>query len=166
MRTSALVVSLFALAAAAQPATREATFARSRFEVGLPAEVTLVGLTAGVRPELLLRFGDEGTRSRLRLAVGALAGPEQLLVPAALGYRAVYRQGATVQPLLGAGVETQWRFVTDAPAVWALGGYVEGGVGVALAPRVSLGAMIAVDVMVLGTPGVGLTPRLLLTVGL
>jgi len=163
MRTSALVAFLAAFTAVAQP---EAVFARSRFEVGLPVEVTLVGLTAGVRPELLFRFGAEGTRSRLRLAAGVLAGPEQLLVPVAVGYRAVYRQGALVQPLLGVGAETQWRLVTDAPAVWALGGYLEGGVGVRLAARVSLSGMLAIDVMLLGTPGAGLTPRLLLTVGL
>lgn len=166
MRTSALVVALVAASATAQPVAREAPLSRQRFEVGLPAEVTLVGLTAGVRPELLFRFGDAGSRSRLRLAAGVLAGPEQLLVPLAAGYRAVYRPGRRVQPLFGVGVEAQLRFVTDAPVVPAFGGYLEGGVGVVVAARVSVSAMLAADVMVLGTPGFGLTPRLLLTVGL
>jgi hypothetical protein len=95
--------------------------------------------------------------------VGLFAGPEQLFLPISLGYRAVFRQGAVVHPLVGAGLELQHRFVSDLPPVRAFGGYLEGGVGFEVAPGWSVGALLAVDVMVLGEPGVGVGPRVFFT---
>lgn len=155
MRTERLVaVALVAssLAAAQGPTTR--------FEVGVPLEVTLVGLTFGVRPELLFRLGDETSVSRARLAVGVLAGKDQLFVPVSLGYRAQFRQGARVQPLVGAGVELQHRWVPDLPLVQQFGFYGEGGVVFAVTPRLDLGVVLGFDVMIWGGPGIGLGPRL------
>lgn len=151
MRTrSALLCLLISSSALAQD---------SRFEVGLPVEVTLVGLTFGVRPEVLFRPGDPGTVSRLRLAFGVLGGPDQLFLPLSFGYRAQFRQHAIVQPAVGAGIELQHRVVSDLPAVRQFGLYFELGVGFAVNPLLSVSAMVGMDLMLI-VPGVGLGPRL------
>lgn len=134
--------------------------ALGRFTFALPAEVTVVGLTYGVRPEVLYRPGPRGSRSRLRLALGVLDGPEQLFVPASLGYRAIFRPTRRVRPELGAGVEVQHRLVSDFPAVRQYGVYVESGVAVAVTHGLTIGVAVAIDVMLWGGPGAGLGPRL------
>lgn len=155
MRTSALVAVLVAsVALAGEP---------SRVELGVGGEVTLIGLTWGARPELLVRLGEPGSVSRLRFAVGLLAGREQVFVPVSVGYRAVFRQSATVQPMVGLGLEQQNRSVPDLEVVRQLGGYLEGGVGVVLARGFSLGVALSLDVMIFGGPGVGLGPRVFFT---
>ena len=155
--SAALLIAQLALAGA--PAA-EAGPALTRFELVVPAEVTLVGLTFGVRPELLFRLGEEGTRSRLRLAAGLFIGPEHTFVPVSFGYRALFRQGATVQPIVGLGVEFQQRFVSDLPTVRQGAVYVEGGVSFELTARWSVGAMISIDVSLLGGAGASVDPRL------
>jgi len=157
MSTSAALL-LAQLALGAAPA-EEAGPAPGRFELVLPAEVTLVGLTFGLRPELLFRPGEEGTRSRLRLAAGLFIGPEQTFVPVSFGYRAIFRQGAVVQPIAGAGIELQQRFVSDYPAVRQGAVYVEGGVGFELSARWSVGAMVSIDASLLGGAGASVDPR-------
>ncbi len=163
MRTSALASSLFALvlatAAARADAPDRCATAPARFTLALPAEITVVGLTYGARPEVLYRPGAPASASRLRLAVGVLDGPDQLFIPLSLGYRAVFRGRHRVQPAVGAGVELQHRLVSDYPAVRQYGVYVEGGVGVAATPRLAFGVMVAIDVMLYGGPGAGLGPR-------
>lgn len=159
--SAALALGEAPAVATAPPAAPEKP---SWLEVGLHGEVTLVGLTGGVRGELLFRLGPPGVASRLRLSLGVLGGPDQLFIPVSLGYRAVYRQRATVQPLFGVGLEVQHRLVSDAPVVRQLGVYLEGGVGFAVLPaRLTLGALLGLDVMFLGGPGVGLGPRIFLT---
>jgi hypothetical protein len=156
-----------ALALAEPPAVAEQPPAAeprpSWLELGLNGEVTLVGLTYGVRPELLFRLGPPGTASRLRLSFGILTGPDQLFIPVSVGYRANYRQHATVQPLFGVGLELQNRLVADADVVRQFGLYLEGGVGFAFAQHFAAGAALGLDVMFLGGPGVGLAPRVFLT---
>lgn len=153
MRTSAMALGLLAsMAAANEP--------QSRFEVQLPVEVTLVGLTWGVRPEFLIRPGEPGSVSRLRVAIGVLAGKDQIFLPLSVGYRAVFRQGQLVQPSLGAGLELQHRIVEDLAPIRQWGVYLEGGVGFSVTPQLSLGAMVSMDVMLLGGPGIGLGPRI------
>lgn len=163
MRTSAIAATPLALAFAATAARADppdaCATAPARFTIALPAEVTVVGLTYGVRPEVLYRPGGPASASRLRLAVGVLDGPDQLFVPLSLGYRAVFRGRQRVQPAVGAGVELQHRLVSDYPAVRQYGAYVEGGVGFAATPRLALGLMVAIDVMLYGGPGAGLGPR-------
>ncbi|MDP1829305.1 MAG: hypothetical protein Q8L48_38930 [Archangium sp.] len=151
MRTSALLTALLASAAAAQD---------SRFEVNVPVEVTLVGLTFGVRPELLFRPGEPGSVSRLRLAFGVLGGPDHLFLPLSLGYRAQFRQAHVVQPAVGLGLELQHRLVNDLAPVRQFGAYLEGGVGFAVSPRVSVSVMLGLDLMLFGGPGFGFGPRL------
>jgi hypothetical protein len=154
-----LVVATGTARADDAPRTSDCAWSHVRFTVVLPAEVTVVGLTYGVRPEVLYRYGDRDAVSRLRLAVGLLDGPDQLFIPLSVGYRAVFRQARRVQPEVGGGVELQHRLVPDFHAVRQYGVYVEGGVGVAVNDRLSLGLMVAIDVMLFGGPGVGLGPR-------
>ncbi len=142
------------------PVAADGPLCAPRFTVAVPVEVTLVGLTAGVRPEVLYRFGADGARSRVRLAVGLLDGPDQFFLPISLGYRAIFRQRARVQPAVGVGLELQHRLVSDFHAVRQYGGYVEGGLEVAIDGRWSIGLMMAIDVMIYGGPGIGLGPRL------
>ena len=151
-----------------------------RFELAVPAEVTLVGLTFGVRPELLFRPGEPGSVSQLRLAFGVLGGPDQLFLPLSLGYRAQFRRAHVVQPAVGVGLELQHRLAFDLPAVTQFGVYLELqhrlafdlpavtqfgvylelGVGFAVSPRVTLSAMFGADLMLFGGPGFGFGPRL------
>lgn len=165
MRTSALFVLLACASASAEELTEAPEPERfaSRFELGLPVEVTLVGLTAGVRPEVLYRPGEPGTVSRVRFAIGFFGGPDQFFLPVSLGYRAVFRQAHLVQPLVGAGLEYQGRFVSDFHPVHAFGAYLEGGVAFQVAARWSVGALLSMDVMFFGTPGFGLSPRVLVS---
>jgi hypothetical protein len=168
MRTElAALTALAALVALVGPSAADDGAERGelaqRFTLGLPAEVTLVGLTYGARPEVLYRFGERGSRSRIRLAVGLLDGPEQLFVPISLGYRAIFRQDGVVRPSVGAGVEMQQRFVPDYMTVRQYGVYVEGGLEIAFAPKWSVGTIVALDVMVAGGKGAGLGPRLFVT---
>jgi len=132
----------------------------SRFELAVPAEVTLVGLTFGVRPELLFRPGEPGSVSQLRLAFGVLGGPDQLFLPLSLGYRAQFRRAHIVQPAVGVGLELQHRLGFDLPVVRQFGVYLELGVGFAVSPRVTLSAMFGADLMLFGGPGFGFGPRL------
>lgn len=139
---------------------KESPLAAHRFTVGLPAEVTVVGLTLGIRPEVLYRFGCAGSRSRLRAAIGILDGPEQLFVPVSVGYRAIFRQRSTVTAMVGVGGEWQNRIVSDLPTVRQYGVYLEGGVGITATARLTIDFAVALDVMVFGGPGIGLGPRL------
>lgn len=157
MRTSVIAIVLLICLGQARG---EPWGARERLTLSLPGEVTLVGLTAGVRPEVLYRFGDLPARSRVRVAIGLLDGPEQFFMPISVGYRVIFRVPRTVQPQLGAGLELQHRFVSDYHAVRQFGFYVEGGCGFAIDARLAVGAIVALDVMMYGGPGAGLGPRL------
>ncbi|MBP9087656.1 MAG: hypothetical protein KBG15_16155 [Kofleriaceae bacterium] len=147
-------------AAASDLTGTESPLAAHRFTVGLPAEVTVVGLTMGIRPEVLYRFGCAGTRSRLRAAIGVLNGPDQFFVPVSVGYRAIFRQRSTVTAMVGVGGEWQNRIVSDLPTVRQYGLYLEGGVGIKATARFTIDFAVALDVMVFGGPGIGLGPRL------
>ena len=155
MRTSLVVLGLLALPARAQEPS-----APGRFELFVAPEVTLVGLSAGVRPELLVRLGGEGPH-RLRLAPGLLLGPEFTYVPVALGYRASFRDGHVVRPLVGAGLEYQYRFVSDGEPARQLAFYLEAGATFAVSSRLSVGLAGSADVTFRGGPGAGLGVRAL-----
>ena len=87
-----------------------------RLSVGGGAEVDLVGLAFGARPELLFRpFRPDG-RSNLRLAAGVMQGPEITFVPVNLGYRLILSPGRPARAHIGGGLEWQnfW-YGGDAP---------------------------------------------------
>jgi len=106
MRIETVVLTVLLAATPAFAAAEDSGTIADHFSAGAGAEVDLVGLAYGVRPELLFRpVADAG--AHIRLAVGFLAGPEITFLPVALGYRHVFRLGRKVQPHLGAGVEWQ-----------------------------------------------------------
>ena len=130
----------------------------SHLEVGLWPEVTLVGLSGGARAELAYRPGRVGTASRIRLAPGVLGGPEFTYVPVALGYRAIFRSAAIVQPILGTGLEFQYRWVSETDAR-QLAWYGEVGVQFAPRPDLAVGVVASLDWAFAGPPGAGLVLR-------
>lgn len=134
---------------------------RDHVELGIAPEITAVGLSGGARAQLLWRPGGPRTVSRVLLAPGFLSGPEFDYVPVALGYRAVFRHGAVVRPLVGAGVEYQHRWVDDAPAARQLAVYLEFGSMFTVAPHWSVGLAAGMDATVAGGLGFGLLGRLI-----
>lgn len=152
-----------ALAAFAVSQDAHADSWRERFEVGLAPELTLVGLAGGARAQLAWLPGGPRSVSRMLLTPGFLVGPEFDYVPVGLGYRAVFRAGRVVRPLVGAGVEYQHRDVSDAPAARQLAVYLEGGSMFAVAPQWMVGAAVGMDVTVAGGFGFGLLGRAIVT---
>jgi hypothetical protein len=129
------------------------------FTALLGLEASVVGLSVGPRAELLWRFGAPGTVSRLRTTIGVMPGPEFVFVPIGIGYRAVFREHATVRPFGGAGYEAHF-FLTDGPsyAQWAAI-YFEGGCGFGLTDRISIGVATSLDWTFAGERGPGLQGR-------
>ncbi len=161
MRTELALAAALALVTAA-PAARAETW-RDRFEFGLAPELTLVGLAGGARAQIAWLPGGPRSVSRVVLAPGVLVGPEFDYFPVALGYRAVFRAGSVVRPLVGAGVEYQHRQVDDAPAARQLAVYLEGGSMFSVAPQWMVGVAVGMDATVAGGLGFGLLARVLVT---
>ncbi len=162
---SALAILLFSTttlaAEAAGPPPAPAAPAPDRpFTALLGVEASIIGLSFGPRAEMLYRLGPPGSVSHLRTTLGVLVGPEFVFVPVGLGYRAVFRQGKTVQPLVGLGYEAHF-FVTEGPVFvqWATV-YLEGGAGFAITDRFSVGAAVSLDWSFAGEGGPGLQTRL------
>ncbi len=156
-----LAFSATALQAAASEPPAPAVHSPDRpYTALLGFEASIVGLSFGPRAELLYRLGPPGSVSHVRTTVGVLIGPEFVFVPAGLGYRAVFREGKTVQPLVGLGYEAHF-FFTKGPifAQWATV-YLEAGSGFAITDRVSIGAAISADWSFAGEGGPGLQTRL------
>lgn len=170
MRTEAAVPSALALllltttalaAEGSAPPPPSAVESEDRpFTALLDLEASVIGLSFGPRVELLRRLGSPGSVSHLRTTVGALDGPEFVFVPMGLGYRAVFRQDKTVQPLVGLGYEAHF-FVTKGPVFvqWAAV-YLEAGSGFAITDRLSVGSAVSVDWSFLVEGGPGLQTRL------
>lgn len=98
-----------------------------RLSVGAGAEVTLVGLAFGVRPELLFRpFRADGI-GHLRIAAGVMQGPELTFIPANLGYRAIFSPGRSARAHLGLGLEWQNFFYGGDSPRSRLAAYAETG---------------------------------------
>ncbi|MGC4116568.1 MAG: hypothetical protein QM765_18720 [Myxococcales bacterium] len=155
--TPAVPVETPAPAAAAVPevlaAIDEPLTAASRLTLIASPEVNLVGLAYGVRFEIDYRPFEPGTVSRFRFALAFDYGPEFFYLPVALGYRAVFRQDGIVRPLVGVGLELQSFFITDAPTIRNLSGYLEGGVLFALDSHWEIGFVASLEYAPLFSPG-------------
>lgn len=147
---------------AAEPPPAEEAERGTQVLLELGVEATLVGLGFGARPELLIQPGGPGTASQIRFAVGVFGGPDHLFIPVSVGYRAHFRSTKLLQPMVGAGLEMQNRFVSDLPAVNQYGLYLEGGLVFGITRSLFAGVMVTADLMLFGGPGFGLGPRLLL----
>ncbi len=148
------------VAAAIALSPRPALADEGAFSVGVPIELDVVGFVVGPRPELLWRPGSAGSVSHVRVALGALFGPEYGYFPAALGWRGRFRHGARVQPFVGAGAELQTFVALDAAPYWRLGWYLEGGVDVRLIGAHHVTLQVAPDLSVGNHLGVGLSTRI------
>lgn len=107
------------------------------FSIGIPAEVDLLGLAFGVRPELLWR--PFGGATHLRLATGLMAGPELAFVPLSLSVRGRWFLQSRVHPIAGIGGELQTFYASDHPVVARLAYFGELGVDVDITQPWSVG---------------------------
>lgn len=165
MRTDALLTAIVATCFASQAhaqtdlsAAGASDQTTSHFTVGAGAEIDLVGLAYGVRPEFLYRpIADSG--ANLRIAVGLLAGPEITFLPASIGYRHVWSRNRRVRPHLGGGLEYQtfWYGGDHPTSRSAL--YVETGFEIRVG-KMWLGIQGAPDLSVFSGFGFGLAGRI------
>jgi len=163
MRTDRPIAIAIACAAALASREARADTWLEHFEFGLAPELTLVGLAGGARAQVLWRPGGPRTVSRVVFSPGVLIGPEFDYFPVGLGYRAVFRAGSIVRPLVGAGLDYQQRQVDDAPAARQLAVYLEGGAMFAVSPQWSVGLAVGMDATVAGGLGFGLLTRVIVT---
>ena len=110
------------------------------FSVGVPAEVDLVGLAFGVRPELLWR--PFGGATHLRVATGLMVGPELAFVPVSLSVRGRWFPKGRVHPIAGIGAELQTFYASDHAPVARASYFGELGVDVDVADRWSVGLVL------------------------
>lgn len=138
--------------APAAPVDEPLTAASRLTLIGSP-EVNIIGLSYGLRLELDWRPFEPGTVSRFRLALAFDYGAEFFYLPVAIGYRAVFRQSGTVRPLVGLGLELQSFFITDAPVIRKVSGFVEFGVLFALDSHWEVGLVASLEYAPLFSPG-------------
>lgn len=113
-----------------------------RFTLGVPAEVDLVGLAAGVRPELRWRPVRADGATELRVATGLMVGPELAFVPASLSLRGRWFPKAPVHPVGGLGTELQLFFSGGHPVVARQAVIFELGVDVDVSERAAVGLVL------------------------
>jgi hypothetical protein len=131
-----------------------------RFSLGVPAEVNIIGLAYGVRPEVLYRpFSTDGG-THLRLAVGVLPGPEFVYVPLNVGWRQIFRRAHRLQPHVGAGFEEEILIITEADNVHRRLIYLETGLEWRFMPQGLIGLQMAPSLSVFARPGLILPVRL------
>jgi hypothetical protein len=131
-----------------------------RFSVGVPLEATVVGFSAGLRPELLYRPFSADGGTHLRVALGVMPGLEFTFMPVNIGWRQIFRRGEFYQPVVGAGYEHQLFLIPDYETVQRGALYLEGGSDFRLDEHSHVGALIAVDAAVFTRPGFGLSGRI------
>lgn len=113
-----------------------------RFSLGVPAEVDLVGLAVGVRPELLWRPVRADGATHVRVATGLMVGPELAFVPLSLSLRGQWFPKRDVHPLAGVGAELQTFYASGHPVVARLAGFAEVGVDVEVTESWSVGLVL------------------------
>lgn len=99
--------------------------ARAAWSVGVPVEMTWVGLGFGLHPEVVWRPVAPDGALQLRAATGLVIGPELALVPVSLGLRgmALPRRRVSFGP--GIGVQLQGFLPNHHPPVARLDLYLE-----------------------------------------
>jgi len=145
-----LVASLTPGAHAADP---------SRFSVGIPAEVELVGLGVGVHPELLYRPFQPDGGFHLRLAPGLALGPELAFVPVAASVRQVILPRKQVRPFVGMGVSLQTFLPYGAPAKVRLDNILEVGGDLRVSDGLRFGLALSPEFGMVGGFGLGMSAR-------
>lgn len=113
-----------------------------RFSLGIPAEVDLVGLAVGVRPELLWRPVRADGATEVRVATGLMVGPELVFVPLSLTLRGRWFPKGDVHPIVGLGGELQTFHTSGHASVARLAVVTELGVDVDVAEAWSVGLVL------------------------
>ena len=113
-----------------------------RLSVGLPAEVNLVGLAFGVRPEVIWRPVGPESALNVRVATGVMVGPELTFIPVSATVRGRFFPRATVHPILGFGAELQTLYASDHPVVARTAYVVEVGLDVNVQGPWSVGLIL------------------------
>jgi hypothetical protein len=126
------------------------------WRVGIPAEVNLVGLAGGLRPELLWTVG---AGQSLRFAAGMMVGPELTFVPVDIGYRAVFFPERKVHPELGLNWEGQNILSSGMPKVRRGAMSLDLGCRGDIGEHWSVGGHISPDFALVGDMGFGLAIR-------
>lgn len=119
--------------------------AAEHFSIGVPAEVNLVGLAVGVRPEILWQPFDAEGAMQVRFAVGVAVGPELVFVPVDLGPRVRWFPKQPVHLLTGAGWELQTIHAARIDSVVRSSLYMELGLEVEVAEAWAVGAVAEVN---------------------
>ena len=132
----------------------------SRWSVGVPVEVDLVGLAAGMHPEILFRPAAPDGALNLRFATGVMAGPELTLVPFSLGVRGVIVPRRIVRPYGGLGLQMQVFAPYGAPARARLDVYMELGLDVRIVDSWRIGLQVSPEFGVAPAFGLGMATRL------
>jgi hypothetical protein len=154
MLTESLLV-LLAVASA-----KESDPHASRWSLGVPVEVDVVGLAVGVHPEILFRPANPDGALHLRLATGLMAGPELALVPFSFGVRGVAAPRRIVRPFAGHGLQVQVFVPYGAPALPRLDLYMEVGLDVRVVDSWRVGLQISPEIGISPGFGLGMATRL------
>jgi len=82
----------------------------------IPAEVTIVGLTYGVKPEIVYTPFEQAKWLEAKASVGIMPGPEYFSTPLTLGIRGRYFDFA-LHPMAGMAITEDFLWISDAPPV-------------------------------------------------
>ena len=86
------------------------------FSYVLPVEVTVVGLTYGIKPEVVYTPFEQAKWLEAKASVGLMPGPEYFSTPLTLGIRGCYFDFA-LHPTAGIALTEDFIWISDAPAV-------------------------------------------------
>ena len=155
-----MIPTLTLLASLASGPASASSLSAEHFSAALPVEVALVGLSVGVRPQLLWRpFNPDGA-FHLRASTGAMVGPELSVVPLSLGVREVIFPTRAVRPGVGYGVQVQSFFPYGHEPIRRVDQYME----FTLDARVQDGLRVALELSPefgwIGGFGLGMATRL------
>lgn len=123
-----------------------------RTRLALPLEVSVIGLTVGLRPELLYQPFAEAPWLELRAAAGVLPGAEYIATPVSLGVRGRYLD-VPVHPLLGMAFTQDIYWITDASPILRGIWETDVGLSVDVHPEWSIDAIAYSGWGVVGEPG-------------
>ena len=82
----------------------------------IPTEVTVVGLTYGIKPELVYTPFEQAKWLEAKASFGVMPGPEYFSTPLSLGIRGRYFDFA-LHPMAGIAITEDFIWISDAPPV-------------------------------------------------
>ena len=141
---------------------REKISSANQLYWGIGPELTVIGLSYGVRLELLYDLSTQRSHL-LRFAPGFLYSAEFLYLPVALGYQFHFGKASSpVRFFIGAGLEYQLRMIADGRDAHQGALYSELGLTMAPNRSMSIEVVLFSDWAFLGPMGPGAGARVLL----